>query len=219
MSVAGQVLLGQELIQIKKDMGFQLGNNQHGRIGHNVQSSKTWPQLVEEKLGISYKTADRMIDCFEAAKARIKKIGAQGTLPAGSQKLTLLFTARPASMSEADREMLAKVVDKLVDGDTQKDLLQELKVVKCHVPLPGGDTSAHRKEKPVIPMAQLAFAFFSPVATGLRELRSDPSHEAYLHSLDIISSEEDAITLTSLRVDLEAELAAVKAALAVKTKA
>ena len=212
MSIAGQVLLGHELATLKKDMGFGRGNNKGGPVGQFVQMAETWPQLIEKNLKISYKTADRMIACFEAAKARLKKLGHLKNLPSGSKKLELLFTARPDSMTDDDRDALAKCVDKLVDGDTQSDLLKELKIIKFHVPLPGGDTSKHKKVTEEQMMQQLAFNFFSPIAEGLQRLRVDNDREAFLHALDIQSSDEDAITLTTLERDLEAALNDVRTA-------
>lgn len=58
----------------------------------------------------------------------------------------------------------------------------------------------------------VAFNFFSPIADGLRRLRGDNDREAYLHALDLHSSDEDAITLTTLERDLEAALNDVRSA-------
>ena len=212
LSLAGQVLLGMELASLKKDMGFAGKGRNVGPDGKFFHPVKTWPQLIEENLKISYKTANNFIDCFEAAKARIKKLGALKTLPSGSKKLELLFGSRPASMTDADRATLAKAVDKLVDGDSQTDLLKELKIIKFHVPLTGGDTSQHKKVTEEQLMHQLAFNFFSPIAQGLQRLRMDNDREAFLHALDLHSGDEDAITLTTLERDLEAALHDVRAA-------
>lgn len=214
LSVAGQVLLGHELASLKKDLGYGHGANKSGPSGHFVKTEKTWPELIKENLGISWRTADRMIDSFEAAKVRLKKLGHLGTLPDGEKKLELLFTARPSGMTDDDREALAKVVDKLVDGDSQSALLQELKISKFHVPLTGGDTSAHKKDKPSEAelMGQLAFKFFHPVAEALHAFRINTDREAFLHTVALYSPDEDTISLTTLERDLEAALADVKAA-------
>ncbi len=215
ISIAGQVLLGHELATLKKDMGFTHGSQKRfspsGKVFHLEQ---TWPDLVKEKLGISYKTANNFIDCFEAAKVRLKKLGHLGTLPDGTKKLELLFTARPSGLSDDDRATLAKAVDKLVDGDTQRELLQDLKIIKAHVPLTGGDTSAHKKDKLTDQemMGQLAFKFFRPIADTLHSMRTNPDREAFLHTIPITSSEADEISLTTLEIDLEAALHDVKAA-------
>ena len=215
MSLAGQVLLGHELSVLKKDMGFVRGNNQHGRIGQNVQSSKTWAELIEENLKISYKTADRMIECFEAAKARLKKLGHLKNIPSGSKKLELLFTARPDSMTGDDRDALAKCVDKLVDGDTQKDLLQELKITKFNVPLKGGDTSMHRKPNgEEHNLGQLTFAFFSPLADSLRDICTHPDRDAFFVCL----ATDEPARLHEMEISLESTLEAIRAAKAKRVK-
>ena len=210
MSLAGQVLLGHELATMKKDMGFAgAGRRKEFR---QIGEIKSWAELVQKNLGLSERTADRMIECFEAAKVRLKKLGALKNLPSGSKKLELLFTSRPDSMTDDDRDALARCVDKLVDGDSQTDLLKELKIIKFHVPLTGGDTSKHKKVTGEQMMQQLAFNFFSPIAQGLQRLRVDNDREAFLHALDVQSSDEDAITLTTLERDLEAALNDVRTA-------
>ena len=215
ISLAGQVLLGQELCTLKKDLGFHRGNNQHGRIGQPVQSSpQTWAEYVKQELGVSYKTADRCIEMFEAAKARVKKIGVTGDLPGGAKKLALMFDSRPSTMAEDDREKLHAVVERLVSGSTQAELLEELRLVKKHVPLTGGDTSAHRKEKPseAEMMAQLSFRFFSPVAEALQAFRTNADREVFLHTVPLHSPDDQTISLTTLERDLEASLHDVRAA-------
>jgi hypothetical protein len=215
LSLAGQVLLGQELSNLKKDLGHTLGNNQHKRIGKDFQSSdKTWPVLIQENLGISYKTANNFIDCYEAAKTRLKKLTATATLPNGSAHLETLFTTRPGELTEAQCQELAKCVDKLVDGSSQAELLQELKITKFHVSLEGGDTSAHNKARPSEEemMAQLSFRFFHPVAEALQAFRRNSDRDAFLHTLALHSGDAEEITLTTLETDLTATLAAVTAA-------
>jgi hypothetical protein len=134
--------------------------------------------------------------------------------------LELLFTARPTGMTDDDRAALAKAVDKLVDGDTQRDLLAELKIVKTHVALTGGDTSGKKKEKPSDEelMGQLALRFFNPVAEALQSFRIDKDRDAYLATLALHSSDEDAITLTTLETDLEAALETVRSVKKAKLK-
>lgn len=220
ISIAGQVLLGHELKNLKKDLGFVNGNNQHaGRVAHDEQPS-TWAEWVKAELGLSRPTADRMIEMFEAAKARLKKISHTADLPGGTQKLALLFDSRPSTMTVDDRDKLHQVIERITNGDTQKSLLEELRLVKKHVPLTGGDTSAHNKDRPSDAelMGQLAFRFFQPLAENLHRLRIDGDREAYLHTIPIISGEEDEISLASLENDLEAALHDVRAAKKLRLK-
>jgi hypothetical protein len=215
ISLAGQVLLGQELHTLKKDLGFRHGGDRKSsdQSGHLID--RTWPEWVKTELGLSRTTADRCIEMFEAAKARVKKIGVTGDLPGGAKKLALMFDSRPSTMAEEDREKLQAVVERLVFGSTQAELLEELRLVKKHVPLQGGDTSAHRKDKEPTEhqkMEQLAFLFLRPLADTLHGLRTNPDREAYFHTIPIVSSEENEISLTMLEHDLEAALHDVRAA-------
>lgn len=219
LSIAGQVLLGMELMSLKKDLGFTHGSQSRfspsGQSVHLEDSKpRTWSEWVTAELGISYKTADRMIMMWDSARSRIKRIGHTGDLPGGTKKLALICDARPATLSEEDKQKLAAVVEKITDGDTQKDLLAELNLIKKHVPLPGGDTSAHRKDKPSEEemMGQLAFRFFLPIAEGLQSLRTSPDREAFLHTVPLHSSEAGQISLTSLENDMEAALHDIRAA-------
>ena len=216
VSLAGQVLLGQELASLKKDLGFHHGNNQHGRIGQAVSSSPaTWMEWVKQELDVSSRTADRWIEMFDAAKARVKKIGVTPDLIGGTKKLELLFTSRPSTMADEDREKLQQVVERLTFGSTQSELLEELRLVKKHDSSGiGGDTSKHKKEQPSEgqKMAQLAFIFLRPLADTLHGLRTNPDREAFLHTIQIASGDENEITLTSLENDLEAALADVRKA-------
>jgi len=93
-------------------------------------------------------------------------------------------------------------------------LLEALKLVKVHKALTGGDTSDSKKKKlsDAELMGQLAFKFFQPIAEALHSLRANPDREAFLHTIDIVSSEEDQISITQLENDLEAALRDVRAA-------
>jgi len=124
---------------------------------------------------------------------------------------TTSFNCRRTLTTE-DRETLAQATDKLVDGDSQKDLIAELKIAKAHVPLTGGDTSAHQKKAEPPTLQQMAFVFLTPLADGLHDLRTNPEREAFLHAIPLVSSTADEISLTGLENDLESNLAAVRAA-------
>lgn len=212
ISIAGQVLLGLELKNLKKDLGFTHGNNQHTARTAQVGQSSTWADWVKAELGLSKTTADRMIDMFDAAKARIKKLGHTGDLPGGTKKLALLCDSRLSTMTDEDRESLHKVIERITDGETQKSLLEDLRLIKRHVSLTGGDTSAHKKDKPseAEMMAQLSFKFFCPIAEALQAFRRNADREAFLHTIALHSPDEDTISLTTLERDLEAALLDVR---------
>jgi hypothetical protein len=201
ISIAGQVLLGQELNNLKKDLGFTHGGDRRssGQPVHLIP--RTWSDWVKSELGISYKTADRMILMADAAKARIKKISATGDLPGGRKKLELLITSRPSTMTDDDREKLAAVVHKITDGASQAELLAELKLVKwSDPPQIGGDTSEHRKPKTEEEtLEQLSFIFLAPICEDLRKLCHMPELPTYLSHLPL-DGEDDELSLTLLEM-------------------
>lgn len=200
LSIAGQVMLGMELQDLKKALGFVNGRNQHAQAG---QPQKTWAEHVKEELGISRPTADRMIDMWEAAKPRLKKLG-------GAPLMLGILETPPAALDAIQRQSLEAAVAKITDGETQKSLLEELKLVKLHDTSGiGGDTSAHRQNKTdEESVGQLAFAFFSAVAEPLQNLRTIPDRAAFF----IAMAEQHPQELTGLEQLLESTLHDVRAA-------
>ena len=199
ISLAGQVLLGQELHTLKKDLGFRHGGDRKssGQSVHLID--RTWSEWVKSELGVSYKTADRCIEMFEAAKARVKKIGTDaGDLRGGAKKLALMFDSRPSTMADEDREKLQSVVERLVFGSTQAELLEELRLVKKHSNIEGGDTSMHRKDKLELTVEQLSFTFLVPSFTDTRKLLLTPELPTYLVNLPLESDDDGELSLTSL---------------------
>jgi hypothetical protein len=200
MTLAGQVLLGKELKEIKQRLGFIHGNNQHARTAQFEQSSdrRSWEEWVKAELDLSRSTADRLIKCFEGARARLKRLG--------EAKLLAILDQAPGMMGEADREALGKLVDRLVFGDSQADLLGELRVVKRHVDPPGGDTSGHREPKPEKTAeiaAQMEFSGFYEALRRLdcnyeRQLRPVGETEVYLATLPLRGG-ENKVGLLELR--------------------
>lgn len=227
LSLAGQILLGQELLTIKMELGF-LGSGRREKPHSEVFKclNRTWEQWCKSELGISDQTADRKIEIYQAAKARVHKLG-------GQPKLLGLLESHPAKIGEEDHKLLSGMVDKLVWGETQKSLMEELHLVKASKALEGGDTSGAKKKPEAEVIQQLAFAFFAPpfekLADSVRKLgslRIKQDYSAYLHQLEIASEDPKALTLTSLRDtltaaltgDLKTTLAEVEAAIAAKSK-
>lgn len=208
LSIAGQVLLGMELLTLKMELGFLgRGGDRRSNPQDAVLKSlnRTWEDWTNSELGISPDTADRKIDLWLAAKLRVKKLG-------GDKKLLGLLETHPAKLTEEDEKILGDMVNKLVDGDSQKSLLEELKIVKVHVALSGGDTSAHQKKKPGN-AEQLVFAMFAPVeetigkaARAVEALRLGPDYQRLLYALPLVSSEPGKPSLTALEAQLQAAL-------------
>lgn len=209
LSIAGQVLVGMELMTLKKDLGFTHGGDRRSS-GQSVQLNRTWSEWVTAELGISYKTADRMILMFDAARARLKKIGHTGDLPGGTKKLALIVDSRPATLTTEDREKLAAVVERITDGATQADLLEELKLVKKHA-MPPDHTGSKRQGKDNDPVEQLAFNFWLGGGNQIMELRHRGSQ--FLNMLPVESADPAKPSLRTLREETAALLADLDAAI------
>jgi hypothetical protein len=220
LSLAGQILLGHELSILKVELGFA-GRGRRDELNGPVSHSKsmdekphsavfkslnrTWDQWCKAELGIGDDTANRLIETYDAAKSKLKKLG-------GQPKLLALLDSRPAGLSDESRNILSTLVDKLEWGDSQKALLEEFRLVKRHEALKGGDTSGHRQPKPAAAQ-QLAFAFFRPVEQtvgklqrAVENLRLAPDYQRLLHVLPLVSAEPGQPSLTSLEAEIEAAL-------------
>lgn len=210
LSIAGQVLVGMELMTLKKDLGFSGSGRrpENGQIVHNTP--RTWAEWTAAELGISYKTADRMILMFDAARARLKKIGHTGDLPGGTKKLAIIVDSRPGTLSQEDRDKLAAVVERITDGATQAELLEELKLVKKHA-MPPDSTGRQRDPKNDEPAEQLAFNFWLGGGNEIMELRHRGSQ--YLNMLPVESNDPAKPSLRTLREETAALLADIEAAI------
>lgn len=220
LTVALQVQLGQEMFHLKKESGF-IGKGTHKKKGQEPHGAvlKTWPQLVESKLGkpdkggVSVDTIDRWIQMWRAAQHRLEKIG-------GQQKLIDLIESDPAKLTESERGKLNKFTERIVNGDSQKSLLRELRIAKLPTQI-GGDTSkkdTDLEDDPVEPsLSQQAFAFFEPFATSLINLRTNRDYQTLIHNLPDTSGDPAAITLTTLESELKAQLADIAKARAAQS--
>lgn len=210
MSIAGQVLVGMELMTLKKDLGFIHGANKGGPSGQFVHTERTWSEWVAAELGISYKTADRLILMWDSARTRIKKIGHTGDLPGGTKKLALILDARPATLAEEDREKLAAVVERITDGATQAELLEDLKLVKKNA-LPPDTTGQNNRKPPRDDIEQMAFNFWLGGGNQIMGLRSHGSQ--YLNMLPVESNDPEKPGLRILREETAALLDDIDAAI------
>ncbi len=229
LSLAGQVLLGMELLAIKTELGF-VGRKRRGPSLEPNDSvlkclNRTWENWCKAELGISPDGADNFIACYEAAKVRVKKLG-------GDKQLAGLLETHPAKLTEESHKILSGMVDKLVWGETQKSLLEELRLVKFQATLTGGDTTKD-KTKGTLTVEQGTFAFFSPIPATIAKLdkaianiRVAPDFQGYLHALPLNSASPDQVSLSSLKAmiagllsgDLSKTLGDIDAAIAAKSK-
>lgn len=195
-SLSAQVLLGKELRTIKKRLGFILGRNQWVP---QTAAPTSWGEWCKAELGISNDTADRWIRCYEGALTRAKARKARE--PQACRLLEI-----PADELTGDEiEELARLVDGLVDGDTQAGLLAELRIVKPANKLPGDDTS-QSKNGVQKTLNQMVFDLFSEITKGFGELereiyrgRKREVFHAALETLPLASEVEGAPCLYAIR--------------------
>lgn len=208
MTLAGQVMLGHELQTLKVELGFAGRGGDRSKPKDSVLKSlnRTWEQWCNAELGISPDGADNFIKCFEAAKLRVKKHG-------GQTKLLGLMETHPAKLTKEDSDLLGGMVDRLLHGETQRALLDELKIFKKASTTTGGDTSASKKKVQELAAEQLAFAFFGKATSSItklekhvQNLRVAPDYEGFLHTLPLHREGPDGLSLHGLKITLETAL-------------
>jgi hypothetical protein len=111
------ILLGDELNRLKKQLG-------RGHGGARKSSSQTanllpWEDLVKAQTGLSYDTCQRCMKLAEAAKSKIKILGAEDVIKTP-------FSALP----EARQKEVAKAIQRVVDGQTMTQLMFDFGVLK-----------------------------------------------------------------------------------------
>jgi hypothetical protein len=206
MNIAGQVMLGGELFGLKEELGF----NGSGRRKERSQvatfdfSSRTWDDHCKAELGISHDCADRFITCFRIIQKRGEALGEDS--PAFR-----LLCVPVSTLGEDDRQILQRVVNELLKGDSQKDLLQELKIIRGQHRLKGGDTSESKKAAAQEATVKNASQFFRMIFNDLAGIekavsrqRHNPSFDAWLYLLPLATSEAaEVISLTDYQSKVE----------------
>ena len=220
--IVAQICLGWELHSKKQTLGFVGSGRRKESGGVATLGVKTWEQWIHQELSPEFprRSADDLINTFLGFCEKCpKKVR---VLLESNSKRSLITTLSkpPTSLSSKERDAVETAIAKASDGETQRSLLEALRLVKVHKALTGGDTSGSKKDKPSDAelMGQLAFKFFQPIAEQLHGLRTNPDREAFLHTLPIVSSEDCEISLTSLENDLEAALHDVRAAKKLRMK-
>ena len=213
--IVAQICLGWELHNKKQALGF-VGAGRRSEIAQVGQLTRTWQEYLttEVDADLTRQTADRFIEVYQGFCEKCPKKLRLAFETGGKRSLITTLSKPPASLSEKDRKTVEAAIAKCSDGETQRSLLEALRLVKVHTALTGGDTSNSKKEKPSDAelMGQLAFKFFKPIAESLHGFRANPEREAFLHTIPITSGEEGEISLTMLEADLEASLHEVRAA-------
>jgi|GEM_PF-5860047 len=117
--LAGQILLGKFLLEIKRKAGLEgRGGDRRSKAQSELLKSggRTWNELCQKELGISKPTADRWIYRFEKAAEFARTMPEAGNI--------LLVPS--AELSGDEIETLANFVEKLVDDMTKSALEIEL---------------------------------------------------------------------------------------------
>lgn len=214
--IVAQICLGWELHSKKQALGFMGSGRRKESGGVATLGAKTWEEWIHQELSPEFprRSADDLINTYLGFCEKCpKKVR---VLLESNSKRSLITTLSkpPTTLTAKERDAVETAIAKASDGETQRSLLEALRMVKVHKALTGGDTSGSKKDKPSDAelMGQLAFKFFQPIAEGLHSMRANPDREAYLHTIPITSSEDDEISLTTLENDLEAALHDVRAA-------
>jgi len=114
-----QVMIGFELLALKKANGVKNGNNQHDwRVSQNGKPTDDWETILQKEAGLAQSTAYRYMDMAKAAAPRLKKLPALKNFDP--------FATSLAKLGEPQREALTSAVKKLTDGKSQADFFNEL---------------------------------------------------------------------------------------------
>lgn len=152
-SLSAQVLLGKELKRLKNRLGSSRGANKGGPMAQFGPSAQTWANLCQEELDLPKTSADRYIQCFEAALTRAKARKAK------EPEACLLLEVPAVAMTGDEVEKLANFIDQLVDHDTQAGLLEELGIGrKSDTSTKGGKNSTSKDQKEPVQLTMDAWA-------------------------------------------------------------
>ena len=202
-SVACQVMLGFQLIEIKKKLGYVQGGKRKPSKTESASVLATWEDHCKAELGITDRTARTYMTMAEGAKRKLKSCFSH--LPLLDQPVT--------NYSDEQLKMLEKAVNKITDGHTQSEFMIECGIAKKPQgsAAKGGDQDKSGEEETTEPtMQQLAFALFSDPIHSLSILRTNTDDQKTLLALPVEQSEDDPVSLISIQAELEAMLADVK---------
>lgn len=203
-----QVRLGMLLHNLKKAHGYHPG--QPKKNSPESGEYLPWPDLVKRESGYSRQSADVFMALYEATIKKLKT-GKKLDLPAETKKNALaLFQAESALTLTAEQwQTVDHVISTATDGETQKSLLQHLKLVPEPAPMPKAPPTKGQGTTEVT-AGQLAFHFFGAVASPLINARSNPDYRKLLMALPVDSSEDIPISLSTLEAEFRAALADIE---------
>lgn len=201
-----QVRLGMLLAGLKKRHGVR-----EGRPSKNSPDSgefPSWAKIVETESGYSRQSADVFIQMFHGTVAKLKS-SKKLKLPGIAKKdaLTLFQPESALELTVEQWDQVDAIITTTTNGETQKSLLQHLKLVPEPPPMPKG-TKEGKNTEPTA--GQLAFFFFDPVASSLINARTNPDYKKLLHCLPVESTEETPLSLSTLEAEFRAALADIE---------
>ncbi|MCW1883989.1 hypothetical protein OKA04_04565 [Luteolibacter flavescens] len=206
-----QAFLGWQLAQLKKDHGVKRGNNQAG--SDKLSDPRTWDDLVHHYTGYTRRTADRLIELFDSAKAKLKRVAKK---PEEKNALTIFAQGNPLALPPEQREHVRDVIASLCTGETQGSLMTEFGITPKPV-MPAKTPAAKGGDQQQEDQLELAFHHWDGPASAILKARSEQGVKL-LHLLPPIADEPGKLSLTFLRDEAAALLTEVEAALAAHAK-
>lgn len=203
-SLSAQVLLGKELLLLKKKLGFEGSGRRPKEKPQSAVFVRNFRQCCEEELGISDDSGNRWIACFEAALKRAKARKSK------EPEACRLLEIPAAELTGDELEKLAACVDQLVDGETQAGLLEELGIVKPSSKTTGGDTSEFQTPPRHLTLGEWATETFQKIPREFDKLEREifrikdaPEYRLLLLELPIDSPDDGAASLMGIKECLE----------------
>ncbi len=203
-SLSAQILLGKELFRLKRQLGFTHGGDRKKSIPPRGDLIRTWPDWCQLEMKIPDRSCDRYIACFEAALKRAKARKSK------EPEACRLLEIPAAELTGDEVNLLAACIDRLVDGDTQAGLLEELGIVKPSKKLEGGDTSAFQQPPRQLTLGEWATETFRKIPEEFDELersifrvKDAPNYQLLLQELPIDSPDDGAASLMGIKECLE----------------
>ena len=207
MNLAGQVMLGGELLALRDALGFSgKGGHRHSKT-QDASLNRTWDEWCQAELHLSHDTINRMISCFKIIQGRAKELGEDATA-------YRLLCAPVSTLSIVDHGILQQVVNELIKEQSQKELLQQLKIVRSPHVLTGGDTSAHSclldnltAEKATVFLTSIS-ATVAKIGSRLSNCRGNKNFEAWLYLLPLADPQNTRVVSLPTYRDKLAQLMA-----------
>lgn len=175
----------------------------------------SWEEIVDRETGLNKRAADRMIELFEATKAKLKREQKKAKVPAQKDALTILQSENPLALPPEQREFVQDVIASLCDGETASSLMEELGVIK---PPPAPPIGKKKRKEDKLTPEQLAFDFFDGPASAIINARASKQYKKLLYMLPPVTDDPDKPSLVFLRDEMQAMVDDLNEALAAHAK-